>query len=208
MVTRLSGSRRDDASTRASPRSSSDRSAASTATYTMPPATAPTAAAIAARSGVSCPIAPAHTAATTPSAAAPTIDLSAVRSHRPRQQIADPALQQHQGEHGRDRVRAGVREREAADAERREERERQQHVARVLDRVDEERRARVLLRVEPAQREQVHGERHEPDARTLGARRRSPRHRARSKPPRTSTATAGCASTASATDDGTTASSR
>ena len=74
-------------------------------------------------------------------------------------------------------------------------------------RVDEERCAGVLARVEAAQREQVHGERDQPEREPCSTSAVTVASCA-SKPPRTSTATAGCARTASATDDGTTTSRR
>ena len=53
------------------------------------------------------------------------------------------------------------------DAERREQRDGEHHVDEVLDRIDHERRTRVVERVEPAQRVEVDGEGHEPDRERL-----------------------------------------
>ena len=119
------------------------------------------------RTGVSCPIAPAHTAATTPSAAAPTSDFSAVartgpgsrsptrRCNSTRASTAASAYAPAYASESPRTPSAGNR----ASA--------RSTLHGVLDRVDEERRARVLLRVEPAQREQVDGERHESEREPL-----------------------------------------
>ena len=172
-------------------------------TYTTSPATPATAVASNAWPGDDRPIAPAIGAATTPSASAGEPARSAERTAVGVGNAADPAAQDHErGDRG-DEVRAAPREREALHAEVREQHEREHDVEPVLERVEDERRARVLQRVERAHRVEVHRERNEADRERL-QRVGGDDGVVRVNWWRTITPSIGCASTANSTDAGST----